>query len=210
MNSPTRHYEELILALDKARLITSGVNRLECNTDLQHLKLQSYILLCHAAFEQYLERLGQDAALSARKLFSEMGVISKTLVALISSKLIEDLGEKSRAKLSSDVVSNMEEFSKEACNQYLKVVRGNHGIVAKDQKKILIPVGVDPEVIDIVLMNNLARFGSKRGDVAHSFIVKRTDTLTSVETDLNAIVSSILAFDSAVCEALSCRLTSVT
>lgn len=205
MRSPTIHYKGLTSSLRKAKLVTGGVNKIGCETDLQHLKLQSYILLCHSALEQYVEDLGMAAALSARSDFSKSGIITKTLVALISSKLVEDIPEKSKLKLTSELTSNIEEFSKEAFNRYRSVVKANNGIVDKDQRKILIPVGVDPESVDVVLMNNLHAFGSKRGEVAHKFRVRREETLSSVESDLRAICDGIVAYDQAVCDSLRSR-----
>lgn len=135
MKSPTKHYRSLVNSLKKAKLITKGVNKLGCDNDLQHLKLQAYILLCHGALEQYLEDLALSAAESARNNFIQNGSITKTLLALISSKLIDDLPEKSKSKLTSDLASNIEEFSKEAFNRYRTVVISNNGIVERDQKK---------------------------------------------------------------------------
>lgn len=179
---------------------------LGCQTDLQHLKLQSYILLCHAALEQYVEDLGLDAALKSREIFSSTGILTKTLVALISSKLVNELSEKSKSKISSELVSNIDEFSKEAFNRYRSVVQSNNGITDRDQDKILMPIGVDPLSVDVVLRSNLNSFGQKRGDVAHKFKVKRNDTLTSVQTDLATIKESIVAYDEAVCMALRMRM----
>lgn len=206
MKSPTSHYRYLVASLKKAKLITGGINKLGCETDLQHLKLQAYILLCHSALEQYIEDLGLAAAQEARSNYAKSGVITKTLVALISSKLVDDLTEKSKSKLTADLASNIEEFSKEAFNRYRAVVISNNGIVDTDQNKILIPIGVDPSTVDLVLKNNLHAFGAKRGDVAHKFKVQRTDTLTSVHTDLTTIVTGIIAYDQAVCEALKSKL----
>ncbi|MFC4655673.1 HEPN domain-containing protein [Rheinheimera marina] len=206
MKSPTQYYRTLISSLRKANKITRGINKLGCETDLQHLKLQSYILLCHSALEQYIEDLGLAAAQEARAIYSRSGIITKTLVALISSKLIDDISEKSKSRLSADLSSDIEEFSKEAFNRYRSVVTSNNGIVDRDQKKLLIPIGVNPEAIDVVLMNNLHSFGAKRGDVAHKFKVQRTDTLTAVDTDLNTIVSGLASYDQAVCEALKYRV----
>ncbi|MHA3902814.1 HEPN domain-containing protein [Castellaniella sp. WN] len=206
MKSPTIHYRELLRSLKKARLITRGVDDLGCNTDLQHLKLQAYILLCHAALEQYIEELAFSAAKEARARYARSGIITKTLVALISSKLVDDVSTKGRMKLTADLCSNVEVFSKEAFNRYSDVVKSNNGIVDRDQRKILVPVGVDPECVDLVLMNNLHQFGAKRGDVAHKFKVQRTDTLSSVETEIKTIVSGIKSYDQAVCEALKSRM----
>ncbi len=163
MKYPTPHYRTLVGSLKKAKLITRGINKLGCETDLQHLKLQSYILLCHSALEQYIEDLGLSAAQAARSTYTKSGVITKTLVALISSKLVDDLPEKSKSKLTSELASNIEEFSKEAFNRYRDVVMSNNGIVERDQNKILLPIGVDPNSVDLVLKNNLHTFGARRG-----------------------------------------------
>ncbi|MDR7154079.1 hypothetical protein J2W40_000882 [Sphingobium xenophagum] len=206
MKFPTPHYRALATSIRKAKLITGGINKLGCQTDLQHLKLQSYILLCHSALEQYIEDLGLSAAQAARSAYASSGVITKTLVALISSKLVSDLPEKSKYKLTSELASNIEEFSKEAFNRYRDVVLSNNGIVERDQNSILLPIGVDPASVDLVLKNNLHSFGAKRGDVAHKFKVQRTDTLTAIDTDLATIVGGIIAYDQAVCEALKSRM----
>ncbi|MGO4315153.1 MULTISPECIES: HEPN domain-containing protein [Agrobacterium] len=206
MKSPTQYYSNLKKSLRAARKITGGINKLGCETELQHLKLQSYILLCHAALEQYIEDLGLAAALSARTTFASEGIITKTLVALISSKLVDEVSVKSKSKLSTELVSNIEEFSKEAFSRYRAVITSNNGIIDKDQGRVFVPVGVDPASVDIVLMNAMHSFGAKRGDVAHKFKVQRTDTLTAVQTDLESIASGIIAYDQAVCDALKVRL----
>ena len=206
MKSPTPHLRALRSSLRKAKLITGGIDKLGCKTDLQHLKLQSYILLCHSALEQYIEDLGLSAAQAARSEYTNSGVITKTLIALIASKLVDDLPEKSKIRLTSELTSNVEEFSKEAFNRYRSVVSANNGIVDRDQKKILVPIGVDPVSVDVVLMNNLHGFGAKRGDVAHKFKVQRADTLTAVETDLATILTGIIAYDQAACDALKARV----
>jgi RiboL-PSP-HEPN len=201
MRSPTPHYRTLCKSLKKARLIVNGINELECETDLQHLKLQAYILLCHSALEQYIEELGLSAAIAARKAFVDSGVITKTLVALISSKLIDDISEKGKMRLSAELVSNIEEFSR-----YRSVVTANNGIIKRNQQNIFVPIGVDPSSIDLALTNNLHAFGSSRGDVAHKFRVRRTDTLSAVSTNLATIVSGVIALDEAVCKALRARM----
>lgn len=206
MKSPTPQYRTLVSSLRKAKLITGGINKLGCETDLQHLKLQAYILLCHSALEQYIEDLGLAAAQEARSRYAKNGIITKTLVALISSKLIDEISEKTRSKITHDLSSNIEEFSKEAFNRYRSVIGSNNGIVERDQNKILVPIGVDPVTTDVVLKNNLHSFGAKRGDVAHKFKVQRTDTLTSVDTDLETISKGLIAYDQAACEALRYRL----
>jgi hypothetical protein len=43
-----------------------------------------------------------------------------------------------------------------------------------------LPIGVDPENTDVVLMQAMHNSGAKRGEVAHSFKVRRNDTLADV------------------------------
>ncbi|MBS1070353.1 hypothetical protein JK222_01325 [Gluconobacter cerinus] len=209
MKSPTNHYKTLSKSLNKAKKINNGINKISCRSDLEHLKLQSYVFLCHSALEQYIEDLGLAAAQAARTKFSSSGIVTKTLIALISSKLVNDISSKSRLKLSEELVSSIEIFSKEAFNRYRHIVQSNNGIKKDDQKNIFLPIGVDPEINDILLMNNLHSFGTKRGDVAHKFKVQRTDTLTSVETEINAIISNIIGYDKAVCESLKTRMVKI-
>ncbi|MDR5746437.1 hypothetical protein QCE73_25015 [Caballeronia sp. LZ029] len=90
--------------------------------------------------------------------YVDSGIITKALVTLISSKLIDDLSEKSKSKLTTDLSSNAGEFSKEAFNRYRTVVKSNNGIVDRDQKRFLVPIGFDPATVDVVLMNNLHVF----------------------------------------------------
>lgn len=209
MRSPTPQLKQLRKSFKKAKLITRGINKIGCQNDFQHLKLQSYILLCHSALEEYIEDLGMAAALAARTQYSSNGTITKTLVALISAKLVNDISDKKKQKVMQELSYSIEEFSKEAFNRYRTVIKSNNGIVTRDQQSILIPIGVDPESVDLVLMNNLHGFGAKRGDVAHKFKVQRSDTLTAVETDLKTILVGINAYDQAVCEALMLGMSKI-
>lgn len=206
MKSPTRQYKDLKKALKNAKKITRGVNMHECKSDLQFLKLHSYILLCHSAIEEYIEKLGEAVALEARKIFVQDGVITKSLVALVSAKIIDDLPEKSRKKISSDLVGNIEEFSKEAFNRYRSIVVGNNGITIKDQAAVFLPIGVDPEITDFVLMQAMNSFGAKRGEVAHSFKVRRNDTLADVMASVNTIENLLSGYDLAACKCISARM----
>ena len=130
----------------------------------------------------------------------------RTSLALISSKIVDDISQKSKLKLTSELSSNVDIFSKEAFNRYHSIIVSNNGIIKKDQKNILVPIGVDPESVDIFLMNILQAFGARRGEVAHKFRVQRTETLTAVETELTTIVKNIIAYDQAVCDALKLRM----
>ena len=80
MNSPTTHYLSLKDSLKQLNILVYRVDPIECKTDLQDLKLQSYILLSHAIFEEYLERLAGEIAAEARKILKNQNQISKALL----------------------------------------------------------------------------------------------------------------------------------
>jgi hypothetical protein len=206
MKSPTRQYKDLKRALSNAKKITRGVDMHECKNDLQFLKLHSYILLCHSAIEEYIEKLGEEVALEARRVFTRDGVITKALIAMVSAKIIDDLPEKGRKRVSTDLVVNIDEFSKEAFNRYKSILKSNNGITTKDQMAVLLPIGVDPENTDLVLMQAMHNFGAKRGEVAHSFKVRRNDTLADVWASVNTIANLLVGYDQAACRCIVTRM----
>ncbi|WP_089132128.1 hypothetical protein [Sphingorhabdus sp. SMR4y] len=87
METPTLLYQQMIRNIDHARKLVSNVEPNGCKTDLQHLKLRSFVLLTHSIIEEYIEDLGREVAVEARKEFKK-GKITKALVALISGTYI--------------------------------------------------------------------------------------------------------------------------
>jgi len=180
----------------------------ESVTALDHLKVQSYILLAHAAIEEYLEGLGREVAREARRRFKSQGLITHALVALIAAKALDDVADKARKRVSEDLSSNLDVFSELALNKYEGDLNSNHGILEKNQKNILLPIGVNPETTDTSLMNTMNAFGMTRGAIAHSFAMIRVEhTAGDVNNTLKTMLSSIANYDKAACEALNYRMT---
>jgi len=206
MNSPTPFYEAMKKSLLEAKTLVDGVNPLECADDLQHQKLQGYILIVHSIFEEYLEKLCQESAMVARKALRDEGQITKALVALIATSVVDKISDKARKKVAVDLATNLEVFSMEAANSFHTVIKNNHGITTADQQNILLPLGIDLETLDLGLSQNLHSFGRKRGSVAHSFKLQREDTLSDVESRIENIVRDLALLDSEgcnVCKALA-------
>jgi hypothetical protein len=80
------------------------------------------------------------------------------------------------------------------------VIKNNHGITTADQKNILLPLGINLEVLDLGLSQNLNSFGSKRGSVAHSFKLQREETLSDVESRIRNILRDLVALDVEGCK----------
>ena len=184
-----------------------NVEPLGCKTPLQHLKLKSYILLCHAIVEEYIEDLGYDVARKARAMFKNDGVISKSLVSLVASGVMEEKkSSKSKYKIGKDLVRNLEVFSTESFNRYKVVVDNNHGIKLENLCAIFVPIGFDPEIIDLALVNQLSAFGEKRGGVAHKFAIVEEATLSAMNSDMMVIERDLELFDQEACKCLNAQM----
>ncbi len=207
METPTQYFISFERALVDARLLVRGVPIEKSNTSLQHLKVQSFVLFAHAAMEEYLEAISWAVALDARKLFKDSGTICFSLVSLVASKLIGDLPEKAKKKLSQELVSNLDVFSDEALKRFRHVINENHGVTEDNQKALLLPIGIDPETFDLALMNDLHAFGGRRGSIAHSFMLIRNElTLSDVNQKVEAIEAGLKKIDEAACELLQRRM----
>lgn len=192
------HYASLKRNIGHAKKIVAGVDPHECKTDLQHLKLQSYVFLCHAIIEEYVEQLCLEIATSARKKFVKEGVITKALVAMIAAQVLQERSSgKGSKKIGSDLVRNLDEFSKEAFNRFNTVVGSNNGIKKENVKALFTPIGVDPMDVDTALVNAMDALGTERGGIAHKFAIQRENTLSDTEEKISSIIRDLQSFDEA-------------
>ncbi|MCJ8191067.1 HEPN domain-containing protein [Sphingomicrobium aestuariivivum] len=207
MTAGLSQYESLKKNIGHAKKIVAGVDPHECKTDLQHLKLQSYIFLCHAIIEEYVEQLCLEVAKAARVQFVEEGLITKALVALIAAQVLQERGSgKASKKIGSELVRNLDEFSREAFNRFNSVVSSNNGIKKENVRALFTPIGVDPMHVDTALVNAMDALGTERGGIAHKFAIRRESTLSDTEEKIGSIVRDLEAFDEAAREALKIAL----
>jgi hypothetical protein len=201
---PASHLAQLDADILSARKIVSRVPLNECVTELQGLCLQSFIFLTHAAIEAYFEAVGIYAARRAIDRYNNEGVITKALVGLVSSKILDDIGDRARKKIAGDVASNIGTFAAAALTLYTMRVNASNGVKKENIQNLLIPIGVEAENEDIFALNELHSFGVHRGAIAHQFSAIRTEhTLSSVNTSLRTIRSGIATFDAAIEAALT-------
>lgn len=190
--------------LKSAAKIAAKVPLHGCNTELQELCLKAYILLSHAALEVYFEDTCLHAANEAVNKYKNAGSITKSLLGLVSSKVLRDVRTKSAKRLASDAVSNISVFSTEALTAYSKRVKDNNGIKGENIRALLVPVGVEPEIEEISAFNALNTFGTSRGDIAHKFLgIKTQHTLSSVNSNLKTIRDGIDVYEAALTAALT-------
>lgn len=204
MHHPTSHYSDLLAAVRDARVIA---RRVPANAPLnlvQGLKVQALVLFSHSAFEAYLEAIGWAVAQEAIRIHDTEARITRAFVALMTSKLIVDLTPNVARRLNNELINNMSVFVREANNRYRSVIDSNHGVKERDQKNLLFPIGIDPETVDVILMNNLNAFGTTRGSIAHLFQPIRNElTLADVESKIAAIVTGLATIDAAACNSLA-------
>lgn len=204
MQSPTSHYQNLKKSLDSLNPLVRSVDPIGCRTNLQFLKLQSYILLSHAIFEEYLEQLAKEVASEARQKLRNENMISKALLGLIACGIVDEIDpKKSNRKIIEKTFRDIADFSSTAYNGFVNVIDTNNGIKTENQKKLLLPIGLDPARCDPATMAALDAFGTARGGIAHSFKIKREHTLSQVQSEINQITSGLISFDEAACETLS-------
>lgn len=194
----SEHYDRLVDNLKIARKTTGGVDPLYCRTDLQDLKVQSYILLSHAAIEEDLESIVLETAQIALQNYVSKQIITRALIGLISSGLIARMEEKTLTKkVSEDLFHNIGLFSGIAFGRFKSLVGENNGIKLKDQRKLLLPIGIDPEFEDSVTTAALESFGGKRGAIAHGLKITKKHTLSEIDGDIATIVAGLKNFDQA-------------
>jgi hypothetical protein len=137
-------------------------------------KTLSYRVLVHAEIEAYLEDRVWDIALEAVKIWKEKNKVSKIILALLafSGRLMEKPPNSMYPEQQSqtDKWDEKIKLSKKidlAMNDFHRVLEQNHGIKEENVMSMLLPIGVDCEDLDVVLLADLNSYGESRGIVAH-------------------------------------------
>lgn len=208
MKSPTVHYKKLKKALDSLKIVLTRVPDHVCDTKLQNLKVQSFIFLAHAAFEEYLEELSKSASDEALRLLNQNGMITRSLVSLIACETIAQIDSSvPRKKIKLDVATNFQTFANAAKVNHHQAIMDNNGVRLANLKTLFVPIGIEPQDCDLGTSNALDGLGLKRGGIAHSFVMKRAETKSSILGDVKTIFDGLLIFDRKACENLAERMT---
>ncbi len=133
------------------------------------LDVKSYCILCHAAFEEFVETIALKVMDNTIENFVTSHIISEPLVSLMHFKstgesYLNKAEEENKIEIitSYDYIRNKlleikERFSKEIFN--------NHGVSLKYIKQLLMPVAIDiPN--DPNLLNSLKKLANERGAYA--------------------------------------------
>ncbi|MBY6069529.1 hypothetical protein KUW17_22525 [Leisingera aquaemixtae] len=196
-------YKKLKKNIKTYKSILRGVPEVSNDTTLHHLKVQSYILLTHAAFEEYLEEIAKKLAAESVANFLSTRKINTCVASLVAFETVAQFSEdSSRKAIKRSVVENLNSFVAIAKRNHTNDVGDNHGIKIKDQKKILLSVGIDPEEVDAVTASVMDAFGTKRGGVAHTSKITTSETRSSAVREVETILSGLKSYDDAVEDAI--------
>jgi hypothetical protein len=138
------------------------------------LDVKAFCVLCHAAFEEYIETTALKVMHAAVDGFILKHKISETLVCLLHFKstgkgYLEKLTDQVEADRIFDYIrKQLEEIKRQFSNE---IAMQNHGTSVKYARQLLMPVAIDlPD--DATLLNSLNSLAAERHLYAHKFLDK--------------------------------------
>tara|TARA_R110000868_G_scaffold371943_1_gene635701 strand:- start:3040 stop:3711 length:672 start_codon:yes stop_codon:yes gene_type:complete len=181
----TKAYRSFVERVDAVAVGLPAVPATRLNLSIKEQdELATVAVFIHAACEYYVEERCRDIVFRARRSFSSNSKLKfclRVLLMLRFSKLDGDkidrfehivlkLGGGFRI-LQSQVRLRHARVVLEidgACTHYInEFIDKNHGVSLKYLRKMLIPLGFDPGVLDPTLVSALSDIARLRGDAAH-------------------------------------------
>lgn len=153
--------------------------------------VRAYCVLCHAAFEDFIESLAVEVASYAVNQWTIKRKINNVIPALLAwhgSQIIIDDDDKAPEKKPFDYLKPLIDDAKGAFSRH---VFNNHGVSVLYLRSLLIPVALEIKP-DANLLNSLAKLVEGRGSYAHKGKIK---TVLAPE-DAKRYVKDVLA----ICE----------
>ncbi|HUV56297.1 MAG TPA: HEPN domain-containing protein [Dehalococcoidales bacterium] len=137
-------------------------------------KTVAYRVLAHAEIESYIEDRAYEAALTATTEWENSKKVSKTLLGLLAFSG-QTMGEPPDSVNPSQPsqTSNWDDKIrisnkiKTAMNIFYNAIINNHGIKEKNILRLLLPIGIEVDKLDPVLLADLNSFAEVRGEAAH-------------------------------------------
>lgn len=161
------------------------------------IKILAYRLMAHAEVEDFVESRVEQIATSASRAFDKEGIVSRALLAIASFTEVA-LGappstlepEQPTQKKEWPTRLLLAERAKKYVSDFVRTVKGNHGIKEENLLSLVLPVGVPADALDPTWLAHCSSFGSDRGDAAH----RSSSRVSSVPNpeDERAKVSRIL------------------
>jgi len=200
MTESSVEFGKLELALSEARGIILGLPEHDVASRLHELKLRSYVLLCHAAIEEYLERVSLAVLSNSLKAFESDGCVRDPLLAACSFYKIVLMNEVSSRSAGDHLNDVLDAVFRRAIAEHRKAVDENHGVKTKDQDALFLPIGVRLFDFDRLLSQSLNSYGTLRGEFAHGFGIRTVAPKAGQESKVRNMLDLVLTFDNFLCE----------
>ena len=175
-----------------------------------HVRAAGFRVLVHAEFESFFEDRAWEVALASVQHLKKKSNASRVVLALLAfsgqkmeiapDRLIPPAGTSEevwneKLSLGSKVAA--------ALNAFKGAININHGVRERNILGLLLPVGIEPDAIDVAWLATVDSFGEARGTVAHrSFGAYRATQLPDPGTEI-ATVENILKGSRAIDDALN-------
>jgi len=134
----------------------------------------AYRVLAHAEIESYIEDRVWEIALNAKRKWDNERKVNRTLISLIAfsgQMMVLPPDTLNPVRPSRETPSNkikIDEKIKSAVNAFHDVIKNNHGLKEANLLALLLPIGIDTDDLDSVMLATMNTFGEQRGLVAHS------------------------------------------
>lgn len=139
-------------------------------SDYEH-DVRAYCVLCHAAFEDFIEKVAVDVASFAVSQWTIARKINDVIPALLTwhgAKMVIDDEKNAPEKKPFDYLRQLID---EAKSSFSRHVHNNHGVSVLYLRSLLLPVAIEIKP-DVNLLNSLEKLADGRGSYAHKGKVK--------------------------------------
>lgn len=154
----------------------------------------AYRVLAHAEIEAYIEDRAWEVVLDAKRTWDRTGKPCRTLISLIAfSGQIMELPPNTLTPSRGNKIVPLEKIKLNtkidlAMSCFKRIIDQNHGLKESNLLALLLPIGIDSDDLDPVLLATMNTFGEQRGVVAHSSATSyKTVQPPDPATELNRI-----------------------
>lgn len=192
------HYLEIAFAT--ARRLLRDLPDFDIRDADDEVRLKSFVFLCHAATEEYLEKLSLSILSECRGRFASDGVMTTTTMSVLAhyeTRIWKLDRDPYSSRLRDDATLMLVDV---AIDAHRVALQGVHGIKSKDQEAIMGPLGVRIHDFDHVLSQFLNAYGESRGEIAHSFRIKQKSPKAACLDQVGKLQALLLPFDNFMCD----------
>ena len=177
-------------------------------TDRETALTIAYIVLAHAEIEAYFEDRVWEIALHSKKKWVSERLASRTLITLLafSGQKMELPPDTLTAAKGSKMISpekiKIDKKIELALNAFYRVIDQNHGLKEANLLALLLPIGIDSDDLDSVMLVTMDAFGKQRGLIAHksatSYRATQTPDPANELNKIQQITQEILRLDNLI------------